>query len=105
MAGLIQDKTAQDINGIPGAKDLPVLGQLFRSNDFQKKTTELTVMVTPYIVKPVNDRELVTPIDNLSAATDRQRYLFGRLNKVYGTQGGTTKGSSTYHGNVGFIIE
>lgn len=105
MAGLIQDKTVQAINGLPGAKNLPILGQLFRSNDFQQDQTELTVMVTPYIVKPVNDRELVSPIDDLSVATDRQRYLFGRLNKVYGTQGGSPKGGSTYHGNVGFIIE
>ena len=105
LAGMIQEDTRQAINGIPGAKNLPVLGQLFRSNDFQQSHTELTVMVTPYIVKPVNERELVSPIDKLSVATDRQSYLFGRLNKVYGTQGGTTKGGSTYHGNVGFIVE
>jgi pilus assembly protein CpaC len=105
MAGMIQEDTRQAINGIPGAKNLPVLGQLFRSNDFQQSQTELTVMVTPYIIKPVNERELVSPIDKLSVATDRQSYLFGRLNKVYGTQGGVTKGGSTYHGNVGFIVE
>ena len=105
MAGMIQEDTRQAINGLPGAKNLPVLGQLFRSNDFQQSQTELTVMVTPYIVKPVNERELVSPIDKLSVATDRQNYLFGRLNKVYGVQGGTAKGGSTYHGNVGFIVE
>ena len=105
MAGLISEDTRQDINGIPGAKDLPVLGSLFRSRDFQQNQTELTVMVTPFIVKPVNERELVSPIDKLSVASDRQTILFGRLNKVYGTQGGATKGGSTYHGNVGFIIE
>jgi pilus assembly protein CpaC len=105
MAGMIQEDTRQAINGVPGAKNLPILGQLFRSNDFQQSQTELTVMVTPYIVKPVNERELVSPIDKLSVATDRQSYLFGRLNKVYGTQGGTAKGGSTYHGNVGFIVE
>ena len=105
MAGMIQEDTRQAINGIPGAKGLPILGQLFRSNDFQQSQTELTVMVTPFVVKPVNERELVSPIDKLSVATDRQSYLFGRLNKVYGAPGGTTKGGSTYHGNVGFIVE
>lgn len=104
MAGLIRDQTKQEIAGIPGAKDLPVLGQLFRSRDFQKNTTELTVMVTPYIVKPVNDRELTNPAEKLSIASDRQTILFGRLNRMYGNQGGTGKGS-TYHGNVGFIVE
>lgn len=105
MAGMIQEDTRQAINGLPGAKNLPILGQLFRSNDFKQSQTELTVMVTPYIVKPVNERELVNPIDKLSVATDRQSYLFGRLNKVYGTTGGTAKGGANYHGNVGFIVE
>ncbi len=105
MAGMIQEDTRQAINGLPGAKNLPILGQLFRSNDFKQSQTELTVMVTPYIVKPVNERELVSPIDKLSVATDRQSYLFGRINKVYGTPGGTTKGGANYHGNVGFIVE
>lgn len=104
MAGLIRDQTRQQIAGIPGAKDLPVLGQLFRSRDFQKNTSELTIMVTPFIVKPVNERELSNPAETLSVATDRQTILFGRLNKMYGSQGGTGKGS-TYHGNVGFIVE
>ena len=104
MAGLIRDQTKQVIAGLPGAKDLPILGQLFRSRDFQKNTSELTVMVTPFIVKPVNERELTNPVEKLSIATDRQTILFGRLNKIYGNQSGTGKGS-TYHGNVGFIVE
>ena len=104
MAGLIRDQTRQQIAGIPGAKDLPILGQLFRSRDFQKNTSELTVMVTPFIVKPVNERQLTNPAEKLSIASDRQTILFGRLNKMYGSQGGTGKGS-TYHGNVGFIVE
>ncbi|MGB5215770.1 MAG: type II and III secretion system protein family protein [Anderseniella sp.] len=104
MAGLIRDQTRQQIAGIPGAKDLPILGQLFRSRDFQKNTSELTVMVTPFIVKPVNERSLTNPAETLSIATDRQTILFGRLNKMYGNQGGTGKGT-TYHGNVGFIVE
>ncbi len=105
MAGLIRDQTRQQIAGIPGAKDLPVLGQLFRSRDFQKNTSELTVMVTPFIVKPVNERELTNPAETLAVATDRQTILFGRLNKMYGHQGTGTGKGSTYHGNVGFIVE
>ena len=105
MAGLIQEDTRQAINGIPGAKDLPILGQLFRSRDFRQSQTELTVMVTPFIVKPVNERELTNPVEKLSVATDRQTILFGRLNKVYGSQGSGTGKGSTYHGNVGFIVE
>jgi pilus assembly protein CpaC len=103
MAGLIQESTRQQINGLPGAKNLPVLGALFRSRDFQANQTELVVIVTPYITNPVNENQLRTPIDRLNVATDTQTILFGRLNKVYGTTGSAPKG--TYHGNVGFIVE
>lgn len=103
MAGLIQDVVKQHINGFPGLKNLPVLGQLFRSRDYQSDETELVVIVTPYIVDPVNEKELATPLDRFNVATDRQTILFGRLNKVYGTSGVSPKG--VYHGNVGFIVE
>lgn len=103
LAGLIQERTRQDINGVPGLKNLPVLGTLFRSRDFQSNQTELVVIVTPYIVDAVNERQLATPLDGLNIATDRQTILFGRLNKVYGVTGDAPKGG--YHGSVGFIVE
>jgi pilus assembly protein CpaC len=103
MAGLIQDVTKQQINGLPGLKDLPVLGSLFRSRDFQSQQTELVVIVTPYVVNSVNEKQLATPIDRLNIATDRQTILFGRLNKVYGVAGEAAKG--VYHGTVGYIVE
>ena len=103
MAGLIQDVTKQEINGIPGLKNVPVLGTLFRSRDFQANQTELVVIVTPYTVTPVNERQLATPMDRFNTPTDRQTILFGRLNKVYGTAGSGPKG--IYHGNIGYIVE
>ena len=103
MAGLIKEKTKQAINGIPGAKNLPVLGALFRSRDFSSQRSELVIIVTPYIVNPVSARQLVTPIDKAVVATDTQTILFGRLNRVFGSRPGANKG--TYHGNVGFIVE
>lgn len=102
MAGLIRENTKQAINGIPGAKNLPILGALFRSRDFSSKRTELVIIVTPYIVTPVNEKQLVTPVDRAAVATDTQTILFGRLNKVFGRN---DTGKSTYHGNVGFIVE
>lgn len=102
MAGLIRESTRQAINGIPGAKNLPVLGALFRSRDYASKRTELVIIVTPYIVAPVNEKQLVTPVDRAVVATDTQTILFGRLNKVFGKN---NTGKSTYHGSVGFIVE
>lgn len=103
LAGLIHEKTRQDINGVPGIKNLPVLGALFRSRDFQSNQTELVVIVTPYVVDPVNEKHLATPIDRLNIATDRQTLLLGRLNKVYGVAGHGPKGG--YHGSIGYIVE
>ena len=103
MAGLIKNVTRQQLDGTPALKDLPVLGTLFRSRDFQQETTELAVIVTPYVVSHVHESQLATPADGLNQPSDRQTVLFGRLNKIYGTAGHHPNG--VYHGNVGFIIE
>jgi pilus assembly protein CpaC len=104
MAGLIRDQTRQNINGIPALKNLPVLGALFRSRDFLMNQTELVVIVTPYIVDAVNEKQLTTPLDGLVVATDRQTVLFGRLNRVYGSSAAKHP-DGVYHGTVGFIVE
>jgi pilus assembly protein CpaC len=103
LAGLIKDTSKQQINGIPGLKNLPILGTLFRSRDFLANQTELAIIVTPFIVDAVNEKQLASPTDGFNDATDRQTLLFGRLNKLYGANGGKPKG--VYHGNVGFIVE
>ena len=103
LAGLIKDTTRQIVQGTPGLKKLPVLGALFRSRDYTNNETELVVIVTPYLVGSVTEKQLATPADRLNIATDRQTYLFGRLNKIYGTAGQNPGG--VYHGSVGFIVE
>lgn len=103
MAGLIKDSTKQNIDGTPGLKNLPILGSLFRSRDFLASQTELVVIVTPFVVDPVNDKQLSLPTDGLANASDRQTILFGRLTKMYGAPGNKPEG--VYHGNVGFIVE
>lgn len=104
MAGLIRDQTRQNINGFPGLMNVPILGALFRSRDYVSNQTELVVIVTPYIVDAVNEKQLTTPLDGLNVASDRQTLLFGRLNRVYGTTSGKHP-DGVYHGTVGFIVE
>jgi pilus assembly protein CpaC len=103
MAGLIKEQTKQHINGTPGLKNLPILGALFRSRDYLSNQTELVVIVTPFVVDPVSDKQLATPLDGFNDATDRQTILLGRLNKVYGVAGQPPSG--VYHGDVGYIVE
>lgn len=101
MAGLIKDTVRSDIFGTPGLKDVPILGALFRSRDFQQNQSELVVIVTPYVVNPVQEQQLSLPTEGLILSTDRQAILFGRLNKIYGKPGRRPDG--VYHGNVGYI--
>ena len=68
MAGLIAEQTKQAINGLPGLTQLPILGTLFRSRDFVNNQTELMVMVTPYIVRAVAQKDLSRPDDGFANA-------------------------------------
>jgi pilus assembly protein CpaC len=83
MAGLIQERTRQALEGIPGAKDLPVFGALFRSRDFVNAETELVIIVTPYLVQPTTPDRLKTPVDGFQLASEADTIFGGRLNAVY----------------------
>ena len=104
MAGLLQQSTKQNIDGIPGIKDMPVLGPLFRSRDFQNNETELVVIVTPYLVKPVSATQIALPTDGFAPASDAETILLGHLNMVYG-DGKERAPEGRLQGPVGFILD
>jgi pilus assembly protein CpaC len=104
MAGLIQEQTKQAVNGLPGLDQLPVLGALFRSQDFINNQTELMVIVTPYVVRAVAQKELSRPDDGFAPASDSQSALLGRINRIYGVAARVDPVSAT-QGNFGFIID
>ena len=85
IAGLVRDDVRQAVNGLPGLSKLPVLGTLFRSRDFVRNETELVIIVTPYLARPVARNELAKPDDNFNAASDGAGMFLGRVNRVYGT--------------------
>jgi len=104
MAGLIQDQTKQAINGLPGLSQLPVLGQLFRSRDYINNQTELMVLVTPYIVRAVAQKDLSRPDDGFASASDPQTDLLGSINRIYGVPG-RVEPARNYRGTYGFITD
>lgn len=104
MAGLLSDQTRQNIDGVPGIKDLPVLGALFRSRDYIKNETELVVIVTPYIVDPTSRDRLTLPTDGVAPASDMDTILMGRLNATYGSKGGSVS-DRKLKGPVGYVVE
>jgi pilus assembly protein CpaC len=103
LAGLISDDVRQNIDGFPGLKDVPVLGTLFRSRDFIKRETELVVIVTPYLVKPVAPKDLAKPLDGLAESSDLRANFMGHLNRIYGTESVAPAGD--LKGDYGFIVE
>ena len=71
LAGLLQNTDTQNVSKVPALGDIPVIGQLFRSQQFQRNETELVIIVTPYLVQPSSRvANLATPIDGFKAAHD-----------------------------------
>jgi len=103
MAGLIQQQTKQAVNGLPGLDQIPVLGALFRSQDFVNNETELMVLVTPYVVRAVAQKELSRPDDSFAPASDSQSTLLARINRIYGVA--RFEPGAGYQGNLGYIID
>lgn len=105
IAGLLQDDIQSTINGVPGLMDLPILGSLFRSSDFQRNETELVIMVSVILAKPVDPDLLAAPTDGFAPAHDLDRYFIGNLQNIYvkrppaGSQ--PTEGPK---GPIGYII-
>lgn len=104
IAGLVRDDVRQQINGLPGLSKVPVLGALFRSRAFERNETELVVIVTPYLARPVARNELAAPTDNFNPASEGAGNFLGRVNRVYGTMK-TDRPAGRYHGVVGFIYK
>lgn len=80
MAGLLQSVNAKDIQQLPGLGKLPVLGALFRSTSFQKKESDLVIVVTPHLVRPAKpSEELFTPLDRTRSSNDVELFALGVL--------------------------
>ena len=104
LAGLIHEQTKQHINGLPGLGQLPVLGTLFRSRDYVNRQTELVVLVTPYVVRAVAQKDLSRPDDGFADVSDQSAVLLGRLNRLYGIEGSVDP-RKLYRGSYGFILD
>jgi len=104
MAGMIQDQTKHNINGLPGLAELPVLGPLFKSNDYINERTELMVLVTPYVVRSVAQKDLSRPDDGFADPSDPAQVLLGHFNRIYGV-GGAPDRPNSYYGKYGFILD
>jgi len=104
LGGLLQDNIQQALTGFPVLMDVPILGSLFKSRDFKRNQTELVIIVTPYMAKPVARTALARPDDGFETPSDASVTFLGRLNRIYGTVGHPVP-RGNYAGYYGFIYD
>ncbi len=102
IAGLFKNDRNNGVDKFPGLGDLPVLGALFRSQQFRNDQSELVILVTPYIVKPVSDHKMQTPLDGYAPPSDLERILTAKL---YHEAPVAEEESLALHGAGGFMLQ
>jgi pilus assembly protein CpaC len=100
----MQHTTKQVLEEFPGIGNMPVLGALFRSRDFQNDETELVVLVSAYLVNPTAEAKLSSPTDGYEIPTDPETLLLGRLNADY-KRDPSAPGQKTASGSIGYIVQ
>lgn len=84
IGGLLSNSQSSSVDKIPGIGDVPILGQLFKSNGWKKNETELVIVITPYLVKPISEDQVKLPTDGFNSPNDLERLL---LNKQASNKG------------------
>ena len=104
IAGLLQDDF-RDLNGqVPWLGDLPVLGALFRSSEYQRSQSELVIIVTPHLVTPTRGEALALPTDRVKLPSERDLFLFGNVaGKQTGAAGEVAR--QDFSGSYGYVME
>ncbi len=108
IAGLLQHNSQQDASKTPFLGDVPILGALFKSDRYQRNETELVIVVTPYLVKPVSANAVATPVDGLTPPTDVQRIFYGTKNQQKLPEAGNAprgRDGNTVIGPAGFQLD
>lgn len=103
IAGLLQHVTKQQLDAFPGLKDMPVLGALFRSRDFENDETELVVMVSAYLVSPTGENKFEIPNKGFTTPSDMDTVFMGKLNNITNTDSSGIK--SAGNTQTGFIVQ
>jgi pilus assembly protein CpaC len=105
IAGMLQNDIVSGLNGMPGAMDIPILGSLLRSSSFQHRETELVVMVSAMLAKPVDPKQIALPTDGFAPASDMDQVLLGKLQEVYVKRPFDSRSGAPLQGPVGYIVE
>jgi pilus assembly protein CpaC len=104
IAGLIKDQMRARIDQLPGVKELPVLGALFRSTEFQRNETEMVIAVTPFIVDPLKSSDVKLPTDDFRPASQMEMFFYGALGSLSGNAQVISQ-SPGLEGPIGFMVD
>lgn len=104
IAGLINDRTRNSIQQIPGIGEIPVIGALFRSTNFQRNETELVIAVTPYLVDPLKSGDLRMPTDDFRPASTMESFFYGALGTMSGDAYRISQ-TPPLEGPIGYMVD
>ncbi|MEL6954809.1 MAG: type II and III secretion system protein family protein [Pseudomonadota bacterium] len=107
IAGLLQDDFRDSIGQVPWLGDLPVIGTLFRSTNWQREQTELVVIITAHLVTPIRGEALALPTDRVAIPNERELFLFGQLAGGQGNVSGAAAdvAQQDFNGSYGYVME
>jgi pilus assembly protein CpaC len=105
IAGLLQDDFTNLSSQVPWIGDVPVLGALFRSADYQRAQTELVIIVTPHLVTPVNGEALALPTERVRIPTERELFLFGEVASNPGAGAAAEVARQDFSTSYGYVME
>ena len=109
IAGILQDDFQDGITAVPFLADLPILGALFRSANYQRRQTELVIIVTAHLVSPTSGEALAVPTDRIRPPTENELFLYGRVSGGAPSQSRASSRGETasqdFSGNYGYVLE
>ena len=106
IAGLLQDDFRDLVGQVPWLGDIPVLGALFRSADYQREQSELVIVVTPHLVSPTRGEALALPTDRVRPPSESELFLFGRTTGATPTTGAAGEvARQGFSGSYGYVMD
>ena len=104
IAGLLRDEMSSILRQLPGINEIPILGALFRSSDYQRNESELVIAVTPYLVDPMKSSDVRLPTDGLRPPSTMEMMFYGALSSI---AHGERRISQTpmLEGPIGFMLD
>ncbi|TMV52511.1 general secretion pathway protein, partial [Thioclava sp. BHET1] len=102
--GLLQDNFNDTIGQVPWLGNIPVLGALFRSADFQRQQSELVIIITPHLVTPSNSDTLAMPTDRIRPPSEKDFFLFGHDVAKVPKGGPSEVAKQDFSGSYGYVM-